>query len=128
MGLERFVVLEHDWDGVHWDLMLERGEILRTWAVDAPIVPGVELPARALADHRRLYLEYEGPISGARGTVRRVDEGGYEALHWAPDRVVVRLRGVQLVGEVELRRLSSREGTTPLSWSRMWTFRLGNFD
>ena len=74
--MDRFVVLEHDWDGVHWDLMLERGEVLRTWAIDAPIVAGVELPARALADHRRLYLEYEGPISGKRGAVRRVEEGG----------------------------------------------------
>ncbi len=124
--MERFVVLEHDWDGVHWDLMLERGEVLRTWAVDAPIVAGVELPARALADHRRLYLEYEGPISGARGTVKRVEGGRYDVLHWAPDRVVVRLSGVQLVGEVELRRFSSSAGASPLSWS--WTFRLGNFD
>jgi hypothetical protein len=124
--MDRFVVLEHDWGGVHWDFMLERGDVLRTWAVDAPIVPGVELPARALADHRRLYLDYEGPISGDRGTVRRVEEGRYEALHWAPDRVVVRLSGVQLVGDVELRRFSSREGTLPLSCS--WTLRLGNFD
>ena len=124
--MDRFVVLEHVWGEVHWDFMLERGEVLRTWAIDAPIVAGVELPARALADHRRLYLDYEGPISGDRGTVRRVEEGRYEALHWAPDRVVVRLSGVQLVGDVELRRFSSREGASPLSWS--WTFRLGNFD
>ncbi len=122
----RFVVLEHDWDGVHWDLMLERGGVLCTWAVDAPIVAGVELPARALDDHRRLYLEYEGPISGARGTVKRVAQGRYDVLHWAPDRVVVRLSGVQLVGDVELRRFSSSEGAPPFSWS--WTLRLGNFD
>ncbi len=122
----RFVVLEHDWDGVHWDFMLERGEVLRTWAIDAPIVAGVELPARALADHRRLYLDYEGPLSGARGTVKRVEEGRYGVLHWAPDRVVVCLRGIQLVGEVELRRFSSRMGASSLSWS--WIFRLGNFD
>ena len=124
--MDRFVVLEHDWGGLHWDLMLERGEALRTWAIDAPIVAGVELPARALADHRRLYLEYEGPISGARGTVRRLDRGSYDVLQWTPDRVVVRLSGVQLVGDVELRRLSSREGTPPLTGE--WTFRLGNFD
>ena len=124
--MDRFVVLEHDWDGVHWDFMLERGDVLRTWAIDLPIVPGVELPARALADHRRLYLDYEGPISGARGTVKRVEQGLYDVLHWAPDRVVVRLSGVQLVGDAELRRLSSSEGTFPLS--RRWTFRLGNFD
>jgi hypothetical protein len=124
--MDRFVILEHDWDGMHWDLMLERGEVLRTWAIDAPIVAGVESPARALADHRRLYLEYEGPISGGRGTVRRVEEGRYDVLHWDEDRVVVRLSGVQLVGEVLLRRFPSKEGAPLLS--RPWTFRLGNFD
>jgi len=35
--MDRFVILEHDRDGIHWDLMLERGEVLRTWAIDAPI-------------------------------------------------------------------------------------------
>ena len=48
-GKGRFVVLQHDWNGVHWDFMLEAGEGLRTWAVDAPIVPGVPLAARLLA-------------------------------------------------------------------------------
>ena len=39
--MPRFVLLEHHWDGVHWDLMLDVGAVLRTWAIDAPIVPGV---------------------------------------------------------------------------------------
>ena len=33
--MPRFVVLEHTWNGVHWDFMLEAGEVLRTWAIDA---------------------------------------------------------------------------------------------
>ena len=67
----RYVVLEHEWNGVHWDFMLEAGAMLRTWAIDRPIVPEAELPARALADHRHEYLTYEGPVSGGRGRVRR---------------------------------------------------------
>ena len=63
----RFVVLEHDWNGVHWDFMLEAGDDLRTWAMNAPPAPGQDLPARALADHRLAYLTYEGPVSGDRG-------------------------------------------------------------
>ena len=47
--MPRFVLLEHVWNGVHWDFMLEAGEVLRTWAIDAPIVAGQDLPARALA-------------------------------------------------------------------------------
>ena len=46
--MPRFVLLEHVWNGVHWDLMLEHGDVLRTWAIDSPIVAGIDLPARAL--------------------------------------------------------------------------------
>jgi hypothetical protein len=130
----RFVVLEHVWNGVHWDVMLEseEGGPLRTWAVDAPIVPGRELPARALADHRAAYLEYEGEVSGGRGEVNRVDRGGYERLAWADDLVRVRLAGVQFTGVLELRKAvvgtdDSGMGAGGES-SGGWTLRLGNLD
>ena len=29
----RFAVLEHRWDGVHWDFLVEDGPTLRTWAI-----------------------------------------------------------------------------------------------
>ena len=118
----RFVVLEHAWNGVHWDLMLEAGGRLQTWAVDSPIKPGVELEARALADHRLEYLAYEGPISGDRGSVRRVDEGRFETIDWGPDQVRVRLQGVQLVGELTLNRSDSGEDS--LTGSARWKLRL----
>jgi hypothetical protein len=121
--MPRFVLLEHVWNGVHWDLMLEHGEILRTWAIDAPVVAGQDLPARALPDHRRLYLDYEGEISGNRGHVRKIDTGTYRATEWSADCVRVQLAGSQLVGEVELRESESASGR-PASW----IFRMGNFD
>ncbi|GAC1474003.1 MAG: hypothetical protein NVSMB9_23600 [Isosphaeraceae bacterium] len=130
--MPRFVLLEHCWNGVHWDLMLEigSGAPLRTWAIDAPIVSGQDLPARALAEHRALYLEFEGALSGGRGTVRRVDGGEYESKVWAPDLVRVELRGNQLVGIAELRKAvegagCSEEGRRPRP---TWIFRLGNLD
>lgn len=121
--MPQFVLLEHVWNGVHWDLMLEHGEVLRTWALDSPVVAGRELPARALPDHRRIYLDYEGEISGNRGHVRRIDRGPYQTLEWSADRVRVQLAGSQLVGEVELRETGS-------AWRRpaSWIFRMGNFD
>ena len=36
MEQRRFVVLEHEWNGVHWDFMIEDDGRLRTWAIDAP--------------------------------------------------------------------------------------------
>jgi hypothetical protein len=122
--MPRFVVLEHTWNGVHWDLMLEVGDRLRTWAIDAPIEPGVDLPARDLADHRRAYLDYEGPVSGNRGSVRRVDRGEFEVRIWTPEHVRIALRGAQLVGEVELRRVGMTGGRSSLAW----VFRLGKAD
>ena len=119
--MPRYVVLEHEWGGVHFDLMLERGESLATWAIDRPIVFGVELPARSLSAHRLAYLEYEGPVSGGRGTVRRIDAGTYKARSWAPDRVVVELSGGSLAGIVELRRSLS-------GGAEGWTARFGKAD
>ena len=36
--------------------------------------------AERLPDHRRRYLDYEGPISGNRGSVIRWDAGDYVLL------------------------------------------------
>lgn len=121
--MPRFVLLEHSWNGVHWDFMLESadGRVLHTWAIDAPVVPEHDLPARRLADHRTAYLDHEGEVSGGRGVVRRVDCGEYEVVEWADDRVRVRLDGAQLVGLVELRAVS-RGGDGG------WMLRLRNFD
>jgi len=121
--MPRFVLLEHIGNRVHWDFMLETGEVLRTWAIDAPIVAGRELPARALADHRKIYLEYEGEISGNRGRVRRVDAGTFRILVWSADHVRVEIAGSQLAGEVDL-----RAGVLESGAASSWIFRMGNFD
>jgi hypothetical protein len=73
--MPRFVVLEHDHPMLHWDLMLDMGETLRTWRLDRPPEPGTELIATPLAPHRRIYLDYEGELSGGRGRVQRWDAG-----------------------------------------------------
>lgn len=114
----RFAILEHHRDGVHWDFLVEDGPALRTWAVDASIVEGVDLPARSLPTHRPIYLDYEGDISGGRGTVRQLDAGTCEVLEWRDDRVRLAIRGSQLVGLVELWCVVE-EGR------RSWRFRLG---
>jgi len=119
----RFVLLEHLWNGVHWDFMLEKGETLRTWAIDAPIVIGRDLPARALGDHRMLYLEYEGEISGGRGRVRRLDAGTYRSIVWSAEHVRVEVKGLQLAGEIELWLADGESAGSP-----RWTFRMGNLD
>lgn len=73
----RYTISRHDApDGTHWDLFLEEGETLRTWRLSAPPESG-EVTVVALGDHRLVYLDYEGEISGGRGTVARHASGRY---------------------------------------------------
>ncbi|MGB9880048.1 MAG: DNA polymerase ligase N-terminal domain-containing protein, partial [Anaerolineae bacterium] len=60
-----------------YDLMLETATLLVTWALSEMPASGKIIPAQQLPDHRRIYLEYEGEISGGRGTVCRWDKGTY---------------------------------------------------
>jgi hypothetical protein len=107
--MPRFVLLEHRWNGVHWDVMLELGDALRTWAIDSPIESGKDLTARLLPDHRLAYLDYEGPVSGDRGEVRRVAQGTYEVGQWSENRVELTLESPQLNGIVTLSRAAGTD-------------------
>ena len=78
----RFVVLQHS--GVaepHYDLMVETspGSALATWRV-SHWPPRADEVFTALAEHRREYLDYEGAVSGDRGTVRRVAAGACRVI------------------------------------------------
>ena len=75
--MPRFVILEHDHPFLHWDLMLEAGSVLRTWRLRPPPRRGEAIVATAVFEHRLLYLDYEGPISGGRGRVLRWEHGTY---------------------------------------------------
>ncbi|MEZ6093058.1 MAG: hypothetical protein R3C03_02300 [Pirellulaceae bacterium] len=81
----RFVVLFHDFPegangGAHWDWMFEVGSVLKTWrseigVVDWRAIRPIVFPVSQIADHRLAYLDFEGPISGQRGEVVRVQYG-----------------------------------------------------
>ena len=107
--MPRFVVLRHeppDSGGkpLHWDFMLEWGELLRTWSLNSEPQPNREIDAERLSDHRLAYLDYEGQVSGNRGTVRQWDVGSYEPRHDEENVVIVHLHGKRLVGEATLRQ------------------------
>lgn len=103
-----YVLLHHRIsDKEHWDLCLDLGEVLATWQVlsDPRIRPDKTAsgwPARRIADHRRAYLDYEGPISGDRGEVRRVDRGTWTPIEQGPTGWVVHLAGEILRGVYRL--------------------------
>ena len=107
--MPRFALLIHDSPrGLHYDFFLEEGEVLKTWALPHLPEPGLEIACEALADHRPIYLDYEGPISGGRGTVARWDQGTFVIELWTDDEIIVELAGAKLAGRVELRRQAVR--------------------
>ena len=89
---------------LHWDLMLEWGEGLRTWALASLPQMGAEIAAEELPAHRLAYLDYEGPVSGDRGTVTRWDRGTYSIVHEAADRIEMQWQGSRVAGRAVLTR------------------------
>ena len=107
--MQRFVVLRHEPGAaseheLHWDLMLEQDSSLRTWALDSEPEMGLSIEGRELPDHRQDYLDYEGPVSGQRGSVTQFDRGTFRVLRQSSDELVIELDGEHLRGEVTLQR------------------------
>ena len=87
-GLRRFAVLHHAGagsaggaegaDAPHYEFLFDTTDTssLVTFRLpDWPLAPGSTHAALKLRDHRRIYLTYEGQISGDRGHVTHVAEG-----------------------------------------------------
>jgi hypothetical protein len=100
--MPRYVILLHEIPpgrevaggrGTHWDLMLEQDGVLRTWALAAEPRADLAIQAEQLPAHRIEYLDYEGPVSGNRGNVRRCDAGEFQLLAETPDRIEIQLAG-----------------------------------
>ena len=109
----RFVILTHDHPHLHWDFLVERevGGALRSWRLEKPPDPGTPIRAEALPDHRRLYLDYEGPVSGNRGEVKRWDFGVANVLSETPEEIVIELTGERIRGKAWLRRVVDDDWT-----------------
>lgn len=97
------ILLHEEPDGSrHFDWLIARDEgqaepdpdrrDLLTLRIDLSqgIPVGQAFEARRLPDHRHLYLTFQGPIAGGRGSVQRVAEGRATLLAEAADRVDVR--------------------------------------
>lgn len=117
---KQFVLLHHVLrDGQHWDLCLEQGSALTTWQLLAHSLSEISqgrqaVPAHRLEDHRRAYLDYEGPVSGGRGHVTRADRGTYELLEQRLDRWTVCFSGSLIIGTYEI---------ATVAHSQVWEFR-----
>ena len=113
LPVSRFVVQLHDATTLHFDLRLEIGGMLRSWAV--PKGPSLDPAVRRLAvpvdDHSLAAGEFEGVHAEATrgsGAVIIWDEGSTEILSDDPDHLSFVLRGEKLHGRFGLTRTSER--------------------
>ena len=102
----RLVILEHDHPFLHWDLLLEEESSARTWRLLRKPCLGEPIAAEPLPDHRLMYLDYEGAVSGDRGTVNRFLSGTYEPTLDQTDVLAFALSGNSFADSVLIRTLS----------------------
>ena len=104
--MPRFVILEHDHPVRHWDLLLESGVSLRGWRLAEPPRPGKAIAAEPSSAHRLHYLDYEGPVSGGRGIVRRWCAGSFEIIDESPDKIEIACQTIDGPMPMSIRQLA----------------------
>jgi DNA ligase D-like protein (predicted 3'-phosphoesterase) len=109
----RFVVQLHDATTLHFDLRIQDGEVLRSWAV--PKGPSLDPAVRRLAvpveDHELPAGEFEGVRHGqprGSGAVIIWDEGLAEIARDEPGHLGFTLHGSKLAGGFALTRTGER--------------------
>jgi hypothetical protein len=125
-----FVIQKHHVGRVfHWDLMLHRpipsatpdDRVLATWQITVEPVPenlNSPIAAKAIQDHRLIYLTFEGPISQNRGRCEIVDRGQYDLWVCTENLWRVHLMGLRLTGTFELKKNSEDDGWTLAKWEQ----------
>jgi DNA ligase D-like protein (predicted 3'-phosphoesterase) len=107
----RFVVQLHDATRLHYDLRIQRGAVMKSWAV--PKGPSVDPSDRRLAveveDHA-LFSDFEGVYVPSRGSGAVIvwDEGTVDVLTDDPDHMSFFLDGHKLIGRFGLTRIDRR--------------------
>lgn len=81
--------------GDHYDWMFELDGRLLTWASQRlpPTDQNASVAASLLPPHRLAYLQYEGVVSGNRGTVQRIAAGQHRLLCCQSNRYEFAIQG-----------------------------------
>jgi DNA ligase D-like protein (predicted 3'-phosphoesterase) len=111
--MSHFVVQCHDATTLHFDLRIQAGEVLRSWAVPKgpSLDPGVRRLAVAVDDHALSAGDFEGVHEGqsrGSGAVIIWDEGDAEIMSDEPGHLSFTLYGRKLSGRFGLTRTGQR--------------------
>jgi len=112
---DTFVIQEHHASSLHWDVRLERGGVLVSFAVPKglPPEPGVIRLAVRTEDHPLEYAGFSGVIPKGEyggGEMFLWDRGRYETVKWSDREVDVVLHGDRVDGEFVFFRRDGRSG------------------
>ena len=116
----RFVIHEHHATNLHFDLRLEIGGVLKSWAVPKGLSlnPRHKRLAIEVPDHSLSYIDFEGTIAEGRygaGAVVVWDNGDYSTIGDAGEqlkngRLNFVFHGKKLRGSFSLVRMKDRRG------------------
>jgi DNA ligase D-like protein (predicted 3'-phosphoesterase) len=109
-----YVIQKHRASHLHWDLRLEEGGELLSWAVpkEPPAAEGVRRLAVQVENHALEYAEFKGTIPEGEygaGKVEIWDRGTYRPIETESGRRVVELQGKRLKGAYALIKFKSGE-------------------
>ena len=112
---QRFVIQEHHARALHWDLRLERGGVLASWALPKglPDDPARNHLAVHTEDHPLEYATFSGQIPSGEygaGSMTIWDRGTYETEKWSAREVKFVLHGQRGSGSFVLFRPTARTG------------------
>jgi len=128
-GIERStVLLHHELPGgaEHVDWMIATDEEHREPLISFrlarrldDLASGDSLDAERTPDHRPAYLTYEGPVSGGRGTVRRLRAGCVVAWRKSGGRWEM-----EIVWDADERRRATRQTVVVAEVGQTWQVRV----
>ena len=116
-----YVIQKHKASHLHYDLRLEEGEGLLSWAIPKtpPTREGEKKLAVETEVHPLSYAEFEGEIPEGEygaGTVEVWDRGTYLAIESTPGKKVIEIQGKKLKGRYALIKIKPREGERDVNW------------
>lgn len=99
-----YVIQKHAARRLHYDLRLEMGGVLKSWAIpkEPPTVPGIRRLAVQVEDHPIDYASFEGVIPEGQygaGTVEIWDSGNFEPIEVEENKIVLSINGKRLKGK-----------------------------
>lgn len=114
-----YSIQKHDASTLHYDLRLEKDDVLKSWAI--PKGPSEDPSDKRLAieteDHPLDYADFEGKIEEGKygaGKVELWDKGTFEIVEWEENKIIVDINGERLEGKYVLVRFKPDE--EPENW------------